>query len=92
MSGFLCPDNGKVYEIFGRGGARQMAEQSQVPFLGDIPLTIAVRALSDEGRLREALDDPTAAQPVEKIARALVRSLASRAALHAAPAPLPVLG
>jgi ATP-binding protein involved in chromosome partitioning len=92
MSGFLCPDNGKVYEIFGRGGARQMAEQSQVPFLGDIPLTIAVRALSDEGRLREALEDPAAAQPVEKIARALVRSLASRTALHAAPAPLPVLG
>ena len=91
MSGFLCPDNGKTYDIFGRGGARQKAEQLGVPFLGEIPLTIHVRAESDEGRLREALDDPMACIPIEKAVRALVRSLASRASESSTSAPLPVL-
>jgi ATP-binding protein involved in chromosome partitioning len=93
MSGFLCPDNGKTYDIFGRGGARSMAEELGVPFLGDIPITIPVRAESDEGRLRAALEDPMVSQPVEKIARALTRSLAARAAQQgSSAAPLPVLG
>ncbi len=92
MSGFLCPDNGKTYDIFGRGGARQKAEQLDVPFLGEVPLTIHVRAESDEGRLREALDDPMASLPIEKAVRALVRSLASRASESSTSTPLPVLG
>ncbi len=92
MSGFLCPDNGKVYDIFGRGGARQKAEQLGVPFLGEIPITIPMRSESDEGRLREALDDPMTALPIEKAVRAMVRSLASRAAESSSSAPLPVLG
>jgi ATP-binding protein involved in chromosome partitioning len=93
MSGFLCPDNGKTYDIFGRGGAQQMAAQLEVPFLGDIPITISVRSESDEGRLRAALDDPMTSKPMENIARALTRSLAARAADQgAASMPLPVLG
>ncbi len=92
MSGFLCPDNGKVYDIFGRGGARQKAEQLGVPFLGEVPLTIDVRSESDEGRLRESLDNPITAMPIEKAVRAMVRSVASRAAESSASAPLPVLG
>ncbi len=93
MSGFLCPDNGKTYDIFGRGGARAMADETGVPFLGEVPIVINVRAESDEGRLRQALEDPIASQPIEKIARALTRSLASRAAEHgSSAAPLPVLG
>ncbi len=80
MSGFLCPDNGKLYDIFGKGGARDKAEAIGVPFLGEIPIDIRVRAESDIGRLREALSDTEAAAPIEKAARALVRSIASRAA------------
>lgn len=92
MSGFLCPDNGKTYDIFGRGGARDKAESMGVPFLGEIPIDIRVRAESDVGRLREALEDSSAAAPIEKAARALVRSIASRAASNQSVAPLPVLG
>jgi ATP-binding protein involved in chromosome partitioning len=93
MSGFLCPDNGKTYDIFGRGGARKMAEELGTPFLGDVPITIPVRSESDEGRLRSALQDPSAALPMEKIARSLVRELSHRArASGGAAAPLPVLG
>jgi len=92
MSGFLCPDNGKTYDIFGRGGARKKAEQVHVPFLGEVPLTMNMRAECDEGRLREALNDPMASQSIEKVVRAMVRSLASRAAESSASTPLPVLG
>jgi ATP-binding protein involved in chromosome partitioning len=93
MSGFLCPDNGKTYDIFGRGGARKMAEELGHPFLGDIPITIPMRELSDEGHLRQALDDPQTALPIEKIARGLTRTLAARAAEQgSSAAPLPVLG
>ncbi len=93
MSGFLCPDNGKTYDIFGRGGARKMAEDLGHPFLGDIPITIPMREQSDEGRLRNVLEDPMTSQPFEKIARALTRSLAARAAEQGtSAAPLPVLG
>ena len=92
MSGFLCPDNGKVYDIFGRGGARKKAEQLGIAFLGEIPITIQVRSDSDEGRLREALNDPMTSIPIEKAVRAMVRSLAARAAESSTSAPLPVLG
>jgi ATP-binding protein involved in chromosome partitioning len=35
--------------IFGRGGARQIAERLQLPFLGEIPLVTAIREASDAG-------------------------------------------
>ncbi|HEX2838460.1 MAG TPA: Mrp/NBP35 family ATP-binding protein [Phycisphaerales bacterium] len=42
-------DDGKVYDIFGRGGAQQMAQRLGVPFLGDIPITMSLRVNSDKG-------------------------------------------
>ncbi|MFO0857610.1 MAG: Mrp/NBP35 family ATP-binding protein [Phycisphaerales bacterium] len=48
MSGFVA-DDGKHYDIFGRGGAEQMAQRLNVPFLGAIPITMALRANSDTG-------------------------------------------
>jgi len=91
MSGFLCPDNGKTYDIFGRGGARSKAESLGIPFLGEVPIHIPLRAESDEGRLREALEDPVASKPFEAVARALVRSLADCASQQSQIASLPVL-
>lgn len=49
MSYFIAPDTGARYDIFGHGGARLEAERIEVPFLGEIPLTIAIRELSDAG-------------------------------------------
>ncbi len=46
-------DDGKAYDIFGRGGAEQMASRLNLPFLGAVPITMALRANSDKG-------DPTA--------------------------------
>lgn len=33
MSGFVCPECNKRYDIFGRGGARRCAEELHVPVL-----------------------------------------------------------
>jgi len=49
MSYFQCPECGTRSDIFGHGGARHEAERLGVPFLGEIPLHMAIRANSDSG-------------------------------------------
>ncbi|MCK5779259.1 MAG: Mrp/NBP35 family ATP-binding protein [Rhodospirillales bacterium] len=49
MSYFLCPDNGKRYDIFGHGGAKKEAERMGVDFLGEVPIEIDIREMSDKG-------------------------------------------
>ncbi len=49
MSYFIAPDTGKRYDIFGKDGGKALAERYNIPFLGEIPLEIEIRALSDEG-------------------------------------------
>ena len=92
MSGFICPDNGKRYDIFGHGGARLKAEELSVPFLGEVPINIAMRQESDEGRLDQVLQDPICGLPMQKIVRTLVRDLAQRNMATPTSVSLPVLG
>ena len=49
MSTFICPQCGARSDIFGHGGARREAERLNVPFLGEVPLDIAIREKSDSG-------------------------------------------
>ncbi len=49
MSYFLCPHCGTRSDIFGHGGARHEAERIGVPFLGEVPLDLAIRETSDAG-------------------------------------------
>ena len=49
MSYFQCPHCGTKSDIFGHGGARHEAEKLGVPFLGEIPLHMAIRMTSDAG-------------------------------------------
>ncbi|MBV8575828.1 MAG: Mrp/NBP35 family ATP-binding protein [Acetobacteraceae bacterium] len=49
MSYFSCPHCGTRSDIFGHGGARHEAERLGVPFLGEVPLHIAIRETSDAG-------------------------------------------
>jgi ATP-binding protein involved in chromosome partitioning len=49
MSTFVCPQCGARSDIFGHGGARREAERLGVPFLGEVPLDIAIREKSDSG-------------------------------------------
>jgi ATP-binding protein involved in chromosome partitioning len=49
MSYFLCPHCGERSDIFAHGGARHEAERLGVPFLGEVPLHMAIREKSDAG-------------------------------------------
>jgi ATP-binding protein involved in chromosome partitioning len=49
MSGFVAPDTGIRYDIFGQGGGRQVAESMGVPYLGDVPIDPEVRLSGDTG-------------------------------------------
>ncbi len=50
MSTFICPKCGERSDIFGHGGAKAEAEKLDVPFLGEVPLHMDVRATSDSGK------------------------------------------
>jgi ATP-binding protein involved in chromosome partitioning len=92
MSGFVCPDCGKRYDIFGSGGARAHAEEMDAPFLGDIPINLQIREHGDSGNTEANLDHPAVASSLEGICYRLVQNL-SRAAATEPPQPqLPVLG
>ncbi|MEY2882684.1 MAG: hypothetical protein RL490_408 [Pseudomonadota bacterium] len=50
MSGYLCPHCGEASDPFGHGGAEAEATLLGVPFLGRVPLDIALRLASDAGQ------------------------------------------
>jgi ATP-binding protein involved in chromosome partitioning len=51
MAYFSPPDMPeKKYHIFGKHGARRLAERLEVPFLGEIPIVEAIREGGDNGR------------------------------------------
>jgi ATP-binding protein involved in chromosome partitioning len=66
MSYFACPDCGHESDLFGRGGASDLASALSVPFLGAIPLQERVRTGGDTG-VPVVLGDPESAS-----ARALI--------------------
>jgi ATP-binding protein involved in chromosome partitioning len=92
MSGFICPDCGKRYDIFGSGGARRKAEELSAPFLGDVPITISIRERGDAGQTAANFDDPAAAPYLQRIVYKLVKGLADAASVSAPMPKLPVLG
>ena len=49
MSGFVCPDCGKLVDIFKSGGGEKMAIEMGVPFLGRIPIDPQIVDASDSG-------------------------------------------
>lgn len=57
MAGYVCPHCGEVSDPFGSGGMESVAEQIDVPFLGRIPLDIAIRTASDAGKPVAGGDD-----------------------------------
>jgi ATP-binding protein involved in chromosome partitioning len=49
MSTFRCPDCGGQHPIFGEGGGRSLADDVDLPFVGEIPLDPAIRKGGDKG-------------------------------------------
>ncbi len=68
MAGYACPHCGKVSDPFGRGGAEAAAKARGVPFLGRVPLDIAIRRASDAG-------EPPAADPADRTFRPIAEQV-----------------
>jgi ATP-binding protein involved in chromosome partitioning len=49
MSGFVCPNCGAKADIFQSGGGKKIAEESDIPFLGSIPVDQKISEASDKG-------------------------------------------
>jgi ATP-binding protein involved in chromosome partitioning len=72
MSYFLCPSDGKRYDIFGNGGGEKEAARLKVPLLGQIPIDIPTREAGDRGTpIVEAAPDGPVAASFLTIARGL---------------------
>lgn len=83
MSSFIG-DDGKQYDIFGKGGAEVMAQKLNVPFLGALPITMSLRRNSDAGdptsNFTPAKDD-VAGQRLTKALEDLITNLEGQVAL-----------
>jgi ATP-binding protein involved in chromosome partitioning len=96
MSSFVCPHCGEATDLFGHGGAQAAAARFQVPFLGEIPLVLAIRLGSDAGQPVTAVHPESAeAQAFARVSKniaAQVSILAFRqeAAQRGPGAPLPL--
>ena len=91
MSGFECPDCGKRYDIFGKGGAREKAEELGVALLGEVPIRIAIRESGDAGAMSEVFEDRVSSQELERLGYQLVKQLATQHAAQPPATQLPVL-
>jgi ATP-binding protein involved in chromosome partitioning len=50
MSGFIAPDTGVEYDIFGKGTSQPMAEEFDTTIIAEIPIEPAIRTGGDEGK------------------------------------------
>ncbi len=75
MSSYICPNCGHEAHIFGHGGAHAEADRLGVPFLGEIPLDLAIRLAGDGGTPIAALEPQSAeARAFRAVADRLVAS------------------
>jgi ATP-binding protein involved in chromosome partitioning len=87
MSGFVTPD-GERYPIFGEGGGQLLADELDVPLLGKVPLTMALREQADAGTPLVVTDpDDAAAQAIRQAARGLIALSPVELPVMQAPAP-----
>lgn len=70
------PEN--KYYIFGKGGARQMAEQFDLPFLGEVPIVQSIREGGDKGVPAVVSDEPVAKQAFLELAANVARNISIR--------------
>ena len=77
MSYFACPHCGEKTAIFSQHGAEEACRKYEVPYLGAIPLELAVREGGDLGKplMNQALTDSPAAEAFRLIADNVITSL-----------------
>ncbi len=77
MAGYACPHCGEISDPFGAGGVEAAAGRLELPFLGRIPLHLAIRQGGDSGQ-PPAAGDADIAAPFAHIADALREWLSAR--------------
>jgi ATP-binding protein involved in chromosome partitioning len=86
MAGFVTP-TGERFLIFGEGGGQELADELDVPLLGKVPLTMALREQADAGVPLVLCDpDDPAAQAIRHAARGLLAMAPAAVPIMAAPA------
>lgn len=89
MSYFVPPDMPeKRYDIFGTGGGQQLADEYDIPFLGEVPLGLEVREAGDKGT-PVVISDP--ASPQAKAFRTVAEEVARYVSIEAMKPELVVL-
>lgn len=76
MSYFIAPDTGKEYDLFGKGGAERTAAEMKVPFLGSIPINVAIRVSGDAGTPQDIFEHNP--EGVAKALDGMVTAIASQ--------------
>lgn len=70
------PDN--KYYLFGKDGGKNLAEQFEVPFIGEVPLIQSIREGADRGFPAVLNDEPVSLKAFTDIAQAVARNVAMR--------------
>jgi len=85
MSYYICPHCDSKDYIFGQGGGRRAAEELGLPFLGEVPLDVAIRMQSDIGA-PIVLAQPHAAS--SKVLREIAEKTAAQVSIRSFEAPV----
>jgi len=79
MSYYICPHCNSQDYIFGHGGGSRAAEQLGIPFLGEVPLDLAIRTQSDIGQpIVTAQPDAPSARTLRSIAEKVAAQVSIR--------------
>src|ERR1051325_7761724 len=89
MSYYVCPHCNERDYIFGKGGGSRAAAELGIPFLGEVPLDLAIRTQSDIGKpIVTAQADAASSQML----RAIAEKVAAQVSIRNFEAPeLPVM-
>ena len=77
MTTFICPHCNGESHVFGHGGAEMTAKSLNVPFLGGIPLEMALRESADSGEpfMLNAGNDSIAAKAYNAVAESVAKAV-----------------
>jgi Mrp family chromosome partitioning ATPase/predicted Fe-Mo cluster-binding NifX family protein len=81
MSGFVCPSCGAKIDLFKVGGGERVANETEVPFLGRIPIIADVVDACDRG-----VPAITVSEPLREAVEGVVRALGGGSPQPSAPA------
>lgn len=85
---YFVGDDGKRYEIFKHGGGHKLAQESGVPFLGEIPIDPRIAQCGDQG---DPIVHKHPESTVAKAYLALATAIAEQLQSGAGQAPLPTV-